>query len=124
MTCIVCPLKVYYARLWQQMEIDNLTSSGQAKIIIKMFLGLSPLVMFGFSVEDCSRERLIPNMIYHLGHRFDDSKGMRRRKISHHTASVVHIGHVKKVKTAPVLPRRLQSEQQLQHHKVAPYVST
>jgi len=58
-------------------------------------------------------------MMNDLGHRFDDSKAMRRRKISHHTASVVHIGHMKKVKAAPVVPRRLQSEQQLQHHKVA-----
>lgn len=124
MTCIICPLKVDNARLYEQVKFVNRTSSGQAKIIIKMFLGLYLLVMSGYSVGDFSGERLILHMMYRLGHRFDDSKGIRRRKISHHTASVVHIGHVKKVRTAPVLPRRLLSEQQLQHHKVAPYVST
>jgi len=32
------------------------------------------------------------------GHRFDDTKGIRRRKISHHSAmaSIVHIGQIDK----------------------------
>jgi len=38
------------------------------------------------------------------GHRFDNTKGLRRRKISHHSAmaSIVHIGQIDKaVKTQP-----------------------
>jgi len=53
------------------------------------------------------------------GHRFDDTKGIRRRKISHHSAmaSIVHIGQIDKaVKSQP--PRKKTHFMDAEPHKV------
>lgn len=48
------------------------------------------------------------------GHRFDDTKGIRRRKISHHSAmaSIVHIGQIDKAVKIPAQKkaRHLEAE--------------
>jgi len=52
------------------------------------------------------------------GHRFDNTKGIRRRKISHHSAmaSIVHIGQIDKaVKSQPPKKSRIM---EVEPHKV------
>jgi len=52
------------------------------------------------------------------GHRFDDTKGIRRRKISHHSAmaSIVHIGQIDKAVKTPAQKKARQLE--AEPHKV------
>lgn len=57
-------------------------------------------------------------LFYLAGHRFDNTKGLRRRKISHHSAmaSVVHLGNMNTV-TKPTAPKR-STARIMEHHKV------
>ena len=52
------------------------------------------------------------------GHRFDDTKGIRRRKISHHSAmaSIVHIGQIDKAIKSPA--RKKPPHLETEPHKV------
>jgi len=55
------------------------------------------------------------------GHRFDDTKGLRRRKITHHSAmaSIVHIGQIDAaVKSQPTQPRKRTHYLESEPHKV------
>ena len=57
------------------------------------------------------------------GHRFDDTKGIRRRKISHHSAmaSIVHIGQIDKAVKSQL--RKKSRQMDVEPHKVRSVVS-
>jgi len=61
-------------------------------------------------------------LVDNTGHRFDDTKGIRRRKISHHSAmaSIVHIGQIDKAVKSP--PRKRSQPLLVEPHKVCGYM--
>jgi len=62
---------------------------------------------------------LKPSVVWLVtGHRFDDTKGLRRRKISHHSAmaSIVHIGQIDKAVKSQ--PRKKSAHLETEPHKV------